>query len=304
MLWWLVALAAGGCAPHKATLQVFRPAQQDLAGVERVAVLDFHAPAGGAEEARQAIVSRFAENRSYTLVEPAVLAAMAPITSPDGKTDRQAALDAARRAGVDALLEGKVGWHKAMTAGSQPSSSLKAELIDVRSGEVIAAETISRNGSQAGLDYDAALALWSDEVAQDLVVRLAPHYEEIEVRLARQRWGEGRAPVAAGNTLARQGEWIAAAEEWEQARRANPGNHAALHNLALIAEARQDYRLAFKLLDQALAQFPAKLYHQTRKEMEARQTTFLRALEQIEAIRAASLAHSAPPGVVALPSNQ
>ena len=111
-------------------------------------------------------------------------------------------------------------------------------------------------------------------------------------------------PPAAGNALARQGDWRVAEEKWKAAKDANPGNHAALHNLALAAETRQNYREAFTLLDQALDQLPLKLYHQTRRAMEKRQTTFLAAAKQVEAIRAAALAHAGPPGLPAiLPAN-
>jgi tetratricopeptide (TPR) repeat protein len=265
IVWLLALMAASGCAPV-ARLQVFRPAAHDLVGVERIAILEFDAPDASAREVRRAMAESFAENRSYTLVEPAVLETVHAIKSPNGRTDRAAALDAAQQVGVDALLAGE----------SAAAGSLRTELIDVRSGEVLAAPTVVK-------------------APAELVARLAPHYEPVEVTLARQWWGEGKANVSAGNALARQGDWAAAAEKWEEAKNANPANHAALHNLALAAEARQDYRTAFKLLDQALEQFPLKLYHQTRKAMESRQTTFLAAARQVDAIRAAALAHAAPP---------
>jgi tetratricopeptide (TPR) repeat protein len=266
-VWLLSLLAIAGCAPA-AQMQVFRPAAHDLVGVERIAILDFDSPDTSAGEVRQAVADSFVENRSYTLVDPAVLETVHSINDAAGRIDRVAALDAGRQAGVDALLEGE----------SAAGGLLKAELIDVRSGEVLAAPTIGKEPAE-------------------LVIKLAPHYEPIEVTLARQWWGEGKANLSAGNALARQGDWMAAAAKWEEAQKANPGNHAALHNLALAAEARQDYRSAFKLLDQALEQFPAKLYHQTHKGMEARQTTFLTAARQVEAIRAAAVAHASPLGL-------
>jgi len=261
----LVLMAASGCAPV-ARLQAFRPAAHDLVGVERIAILEFDSP-DARGSVRQAVSESFAENRSYTLVEPAVLESVHPITSAGGRTDRAAALDAARQTGVDAVLTGESG----------PGGLLRAELIDARSGEILAAPTV-------GAEPDG------------LVVKLAPHYEPVKVSLARQWWGEGKANVTAGNALARQGDWMAAAEKWEDARNANSANHAALHNLALAAEARQDYREAFKMLDQALAQLPLKLYHQTRKSMEERQTTFLAAAKQVDAIRAAAMAHAPAAG--------
>lgn len=275
----LAAIALSGCAQH-ARLQVFRPADHDLVGIERIAILDFEGPQPHAQAARDAVVAEFKENRSYTLVEPAVFQE-ADLQAADAlkreQGNRAATLAAARRAGIDAVLEVRLA--SAALPDSQ-AGPWAADLIDARSGEVLA-------GTKVPVD-SAAEGSTREQLAAKLVTQLAPHYEEIEVELARQRWGEGRARVAAGNALARQGEWIAAAEEWEQARRANPANHAALHNLALLAEARQDYRLAFKLLDQAMAEFPARLYHQTRRSMEERQTRYLAAVKQVDAIRDAA----------------
>ncbi|HUE71795.1 MAG TPA: hypothetical protein VMP01_12990, partial [Pirellulaceae bacterium] len=200
------------------------------------------------------------------LVEPAVLETIHPIKDAGGTIARALALDAARQCRVDAIL----------ACEAAPGGMFRAELIDADTGDVLATS--------------------SAKDPHELTAKIAPHYEPVEVILARQWWGEGKASVAAGNALARQGDWIAAVEKWEEAKKANPANHAALHNLALAAEARQNYREAFTLLDQALEQFPLNLYHQTRKAMEQRQTTFLAAAKQVEAIRAAALAHSAPPG--------
>lgn len=274
----LAAIALSGCAQH-ARLQVFRPADHDLVGIERIAILDFEGPQPHAQLARDAVVAEFKENRSYTLVEPAVFqkAVFQGAEVERGQGNRAATLAAARRAGIDAVLEVQL---TSAALPDSPAGPWTADLIDARSGAVLA-------GTQLRV-ASAVEGSTQEQLAASLVTQLAPHYEEIEVELARQRWGEGRARVAAGNALARQGEWITAAEEWEQARRANPANHAALHNLALVAEARQDYRLAFKLLDQAMAEFPARLYHQTRRAMEERQTTFLAAVKQVEAIRDAA----------------
>lgn len=260
----VILAAVCGCAPM-ARMQVFRPATHDLAGIERVAILSDEASAADSD-VRQAVAESLVENRSYTLVEPAVLESVHPITDASGRTDRAAAQDAARQAGVDALL----------VCADAPVGGVRAELIDAGSAEILAAATAKSS--------------------RELADSIAPHYVPVEVTLARQWWGEGKASVAAGNTLARQGDWKAAEEKWQAAKEANLGNHAALHNLALAAEARQNYREAFTLLDQALEQLPLKLYHQTRKAMEERQTTFLAAARQVEAIRAAALAHQSPVG--------
>jgi tetratricopeptide (TPR) repeat protein len=257
----LAVALLSGCAPV-ARMQVFRPAAHDLTGVERIAIVEADREGPGTRDVRQAVVESLVENRSYTLVEPAVLETIHPIKDATGEIALPAALAAARQSRVDALL----------ACQGVPGGLLRAELIDADTADVLATATAKD--------------------APDLAAKIAPHYVPVEVTLARQWWGEGKAHIAAGNALARQSDWRGAQEKWEEAKRANSANHAALHNLALAAEARQNYREAFTLLDQALDQLPLKLYHQTRKRMEQRQTTFLAAARQVDAIRAAAVARS------------
>jgi tetratricopeptide (TPR) repeat protein len=285
LLWLLLAAALGGCAP-RAQMLVFRPAGEDLAGFERLTILEFEGPEPQASAARQAVVAVFAENRSYTLVEPWVLARHLPVAAASAEFDQAGAILATQHAGVDAILRCQVVSENPSGRSSGARFELAATLADARTGQILASRQIRGTGvPREGASAEAA----AQACAAELVALLAPHDEPVEVVLARQWWGQGRRRVAAGNVLARQGDWEGAAAEWEEARRADPGNHAALHNLALAAEQRQDYREAFKLLDRALAQFPAKLYHRTRREMEERQTKFLAACRQVENIRAAAL---------------
>jgi tetratricopeptide (TPR) repeat protein len=143
--------------------------------------------------------------------------------------------------------------------------------------------------------------------SKDVVALIAPHYTPAEVKLARQFYGAGMADLRRGNALAKQGDWAGATIAWEAARQANPGNHAALHNLALAAEARQDFPTALKSLDKALATYPAGLYHETQKRLKSEQTLYLAAARQVDARRTApSLARQQVPAVTspqALPAS-
>ncbi|HUE75025.1 MAG TPA: hypothetical protein VMP01_29425, partial [Pirellulaceae bacterium] len=99
----LVMAVGSGCAPL-ARMQVFRPATHDLAGVERIAVLQGDVADPAASDVSRAVAESLVANRSYTLVEPAVLETIHPIKDAGGTIARALALDAARQCRVDAIL--------------------------------------------------------------------------------------------------------------------------------------------------------------------------------------------------------
>lgn len=328
--WLFSALLLGallGCAP-RAKLQVWRPAEQDIAGVEKLAILDLAGQDQSGRIARSALVAQFAENRHYTLVDPAVLAQHRPITLADGSPDEGAALEAARNAGVDAILTGQVvsynvfddeqhdshisfggsgggnkksgasfsafgvGIDNNNTLTREASVSLAVKLIDVQSGQVLAARQAahSYNGKVVNGDgnlptRERILTELLQDCSKDVVHLIAPHYTPTEVVLARQYYGAGLSDLRRGNSLASKGDWQGATAAWEKARAANPKNHAAIYNLAVAAEARQDYPGALRLADEALKNYGSSLYHEGRKQMEHQQTLYLAAARQVDAKR-------------------
>lgn len=108
----LAAMAVGvaGCA-QTASLEVWRPAQIDLPGIERIAVLDFQGLENTGQIARSAVSAEMFDNGFYQMVDPAELTgyvARASATDPPTEATIQAAVEAARTMGVDALLVGDV----------------------------------------------------------------------------------------------------------------------------------------------------------------------------------------------------
>jgi tetratricopeptide (TPR) repeat protein len=102
-----IVVCAGGCAPT-AKLTVWRPAELDVAGIGRIAVVDFQGEGGSGAIARSAVLAQLAENRHYTLVDQVELARVQPAAFAEGLPDEAAAVAAARHAGVDAVLTGQV----------------------------------------------------------------------------------------------------------------------------------------------------------------------------------------------------
>jgi hypothetical protein len=174
-----LAFSATGCAP-KAKLMVWRPAELDVAGIGRIAVVDFQGEGDTGAIARSAVLSQLAENRHYTLVDQTELARVQPAAFTQGLPAEAAAIEAARHAGVDAILTGQVvsysaedniqqdhhitiaGAGGASSNGSKAgglgigfdtntlherdaSVSLAFKLIDVRTGEIRDARQVSHS---------------------------------------------------------------------------------------------------------------------------------------------------------------
>ncbi len=334
----LGALLLSGCAPH-AKLLVWRPAAEEISGVNKLVILDLDGEEPYGRIARGALEAQFAQNRHYTLVDPAVLGPERSVKNGEGETDVSAALAAAKSAGVDAILTGHVVSYKVdddeqrdthfsfgessgknhksgasfnafgigidnnHTITREASVSLSVKLIDVQSQQVIAVRQSSHhvtaqqvNGEGELPARERVLTELLTACATDVVSLIAPHYVPAEVTLARQFYGKGMDDVRRGNELAKQGDWGGAAAAWEAAVKHDPGNHAALHNLALAAEARQDFPSAIRNLDKAMASYPASLYHDTQKRLKNEQVLYLAAARQVDAKKSApSLVQQALP---------
>jgi len=314
----LATLLLSGCAPH-AKLLVWRPAAEEIQGVNKLVILDLDGEEPNGRIARGALEAQFAQNRHYTLVDPA-----------EGATDVSAALAAAKSAGVDAILSGQVVSYKVdddeqrdthfsfgessgknkksgasfnafgigidnnHTITREASVSLSVKLIDVQSQQVIAVRQSSHNVTAQQVNGEGNLPARERVLtelltacATDVVSLIAPHYVPAEVTLAQQYYGKGKDDVRRGNELAKQGDWTGAAASWEAAVKHDPANHAALHNLALAAEARQDFPTAIKNLNKAMASYPAKLYHDTQKRLKNEQVLYLAAARQVDAKKSA-----------------
>jgi hypothetical protein len=102
-----IALCASGCAPT-AKLTVWRPAELDVGGIGRIAVVDFQGEGDTGAIARSAVLAQLAENRHYVLVDQTELARVQPAAFSQGLPAEAAAIEAARHAGVDAILTGQV----------------------------------------------------------------------------------------------------------------------------------------------------------------------------------------------------
>ncbi|TVP98563.1 MAG: hypothetical protein EA381_12030 [Planctomycetaceae bacterium] len=108
---------------------------------------------------------------------------------------------------------------------------------------------------------------------------LVPHVVRDETELANQRLGSGVASVRQGNVAAGEGDWSQAERHWQAALETDPRSHAAMHNLAVAAVARQDFPEARRRIGEALGRRSLSLYRSTAVWIELRQRQYHRAFE-------------------------
>ncbi|MBM4002314.1 MAG: tetratricopeptide repeat protein [Planctomycetes bacterium] len=276
-----------GCAPTGVFLAT-RPADIDIGGWERLLVLEFDAEPQPQAPVHSAVVQALFENGHYSLTDPADFAAVRR------DAPQRDLLSAARMLEVDAVLIGSVAeWRVADRSSTEaaPSSwggwlggnptrrdrdesivGITYELLDVQSGEIRDRRTSvhryrHHNRHEPAPPSDKTMDDLTRSCASDIVRAITPHRIPVQVRLARQFYGQGLAELRAGNDAARSGDWAAAEASWERAVQRSPRNHAAHFNLALAAEARADYASASRHLDQAIELFGDSLYQQYRRQL-------------------------------------
>jgi len=283
LLFVVLALAAAGCAPQ-ARVMVLRPAEIDITGLGRLAVVNFVGQGETGHLACSAIAARLADNHHYALVDQAELSRVEPAAFAGPQPDDTRVIQAARQVEVDGILTGQVVAYDAgsgSTLTDPPTVTLAIKLIDVRTGEVRDARQITRTFRGRDVpDRAATLQDLMNGCATETAAVLTPHYDAVEVDLARQYWGNGLTAVRRGNALARDGQWDQAAEAWQSALEDNPQNHVALHNLAIAAFARGDHVQAATKLDKAIGFFADATYQQNRKLIAAQQRLAQAALAQ------------------------
>ena len=192
ILFAFTALLLSGCAPH-AKLLVWRPAAEEIQGVNKLVILDLDGEEPYGRIARGALEAQFAENRHYTLVDPAVLGPARSIKNGEGTTDVSAALAAAKSAGVDAILTGQVVSYKVDDAEQRDSHVSFGESTGKGKGASFSAfgigidnnHTITREAS-----VSLTVKLLDVQSQQVIAVRESSHHV-----VAQQVNGEGALPA-------------------------------------------------------------------------------------------------------------
>jgi tetratricopeptide (TPR) repeat protein len=163
-------------------------------------------------------------------------------------------------------------------------------LVDVETGDIRAARQVSKHYAgkvDNGVGHLPSQAEVLDNLLQEcldeIVAMLAPHETTTQVELARgEAWIRGRREVRQGVLHAEQGEWDEAEKEWQLALELDPNNHAALFNLAVAADQRQQYEQAEDFAMQALRLQHKDCYAAGLKSIRAHRTAYEKAQRQRE----------------------
>jgi len=115
--------------------------------------------------------------------------------------------------------------------------------------------------------------------AEDAWKLITPHVIEDNAKLVVPRVSLGSSVIRRGNEAAIAGDWMAAESEWNRVLSIYPRNHAAMHNLAIAAAARQDFEAASKLIGSALKASNKPLYRETAVWIETKQRDYHQAFQ-------------------------
>lgn len=285
---WCLLVLPFGCTTT-ATLTTTKPAELDVRGVSRIAVLDFSGPGDMAQVARTTMITQLQASRSYWVVDGAALqrAAPAPLYDAQGRVNQAVVLDAASRLQLDAVLLGGMSNRRAgiydLGGGAtlqigDPQLTVVAEfeLLDARTGQVLA-QGQTEASYRGELNQDPASAKSERKIQLDLaadsaakvVAKIAPHQVPVKVELATATFGAGAGSILAGNKFAQAGQWSEARQRWEAALNENPASDAAMYNLGLAYEAVHDLPRARQMFQAAVQAADKTRYREAIARVEA-----------------------------------
>lgn len=276
-----------GCAAT-ATLSTIKPAELDVRGVSRMAVLDFTGPSDFALIARTTVISQLQASRLYWIVDAAELqsAASGPLYDAQGRVNAPVALEAASRMQLDAVLLGRISRRRdgvydlgatTLQIGDPKVSVVSEfELLDVRTGQMLV-QGQTEASYQGEFSQDRSSAHSEQKILRDLVAasaakvvaKIAPHQVSLDVELATATFGPGAGAILAGNKFARAGQWAEAKQQWQLAVNENADSDAALYNLGLAHEATGDLPRARQMFEAAAQIEDKDRYRQAITRVEA-----------------------------------
>ena len=246
----LLCAAFAGCAP-RAHFMVWHPAEIDIVGLERLAIIDFEGEQQSGKIARSALQNQLFENKYYQLVDQAELARVRPVLRPDGSPDMTAALEAARMLNVDVLLCGQVvsynvaddlqtdhhveigggsseskagkssalgfGLDSTQTLTREASVSLAVKLIDVRTGQLKGARQFAHTFNGKRVNGTGELP-GREAILTKLLSECAQDTEKmIAPHYRQQEVALARIYYGKGLTEIREGNKLAARGKWQEA---------------------------------------------------------------------------------------
>lgn len=294
----VILVGTCGCTTTKtAKLLTWRPAQFNVAGVERLAVLGFRAPSNISSVVQETALNDLQQSRFYSIVRdtrPARLEAdHIPMPTEAGGLDEIVARG--RQLGVDAVLVGRV--RKRFDLGKEIGNltvqvgdpklyvTVQYYIVDVRTRTIRAQQRITRMEREEGLGQDDAMTKrivdkLVRKCSAEMVQQITAGSDLVEVELARVNLGKGSGYIRDGNRLAAKGNWKQAAEKYLSALEVNPGSHEAIYNIGLAAEAQGRFDEAKSMFARAIRQSDEPLYRLAEARVDKTSQSFHLAQQQ------------------------
>lgn len=210
------------------------------------------------------------------------------VSAVEGETSDIAILSMARRQGIDYLLTGEIvrqpsAERQAMRLATQPGFDQDAPFsFDGKGALAVSWKLVDVQGKQP----DAGVPVVTKHVestdvktvakaaANDAWKLITPYVQADSVTLAAPRFSSASRAARRGNEAAIHGDWVSAQDHWNAVLQTNSSHHAALHNLAIAAVARQEYEEANRLIGEALKLKNKALYRETSVWIESRQRDY------------------------------
>ena len=294
-VWTVVLVSSMGCRMG-APLVTWSPPQIASSVDRRLVLAPLAGPGSLAKQVESAVRGAAPRDagRSVAVLAPSDLHSGQSLQLVSAVTDHPsdlALLPLARQQGVDHLLMGEVlvdpaasrdqDLEPAEAAISQGRLSVVWRLYDVAEARALNSRAVVVDTQSAIERYPDLSVLVADPVelltaaaGRDTWRLMTPHLQNHRVQIALPWLTPGAAEVRRGNALAHAGRWSEAEAVWQQALDRHPRQHAAQHNLALAAAARQDFSQAKQLIRSAIRQRSAALYEQTLVWIERRQRDY------------------------------
>ncbi len=143
------------------------------------------------------------------------------------------------------------------------------KLIDIRNDRPLSGQPVVSYGRPGESELDLV-----NRAAKDAWELLVPHVVQQEAQLAQPRLTARASRIRQGNQVAAEGRWSEAEWIWRGVISREPQSHAAMHNLAVAAVARQDFTQARQFIGAALVAKKSSLYQATAVWIETRQREY------------------------------
>jgi len=217
------------------------------------------------------------------------------VSTAEGETSDIALATLARRNDIDFVLVGEVmrpANNRVSTSNLPPDLAFKMasgiensatdssadetglirvswSLMDVRRGVPLNGLPVVTPGNPRDPSDDSI-----DLAAKSAWELIVPHVIRDHTELIAPRLTFGSRDIRKGNVAAAAGDWQRAEHIWLAVLKRYPHNHAAKHNLAVAAVARQDYAAARQYISNALASHSSSLYRSTSVWIEQSQREY------------------------------